>query len=412
MRLTIINQFYAPDISPTAQLSSSLAEDRAAAGDRVTVITGSGGYVSVGGGVSGREARANPRVLRAWTPNLGKRTLAGRLADYLSFYFWAVLHVLRLPAQDVIVSLTTPPYIALAGYLHCLLHRRTKLVLWNMDCYPEAAEQAGVIREGGVVSRGLRWLNRRIFKRLDHLVCLDGAMAQLLVSRYGPRGRNLPSTIIPNWERASLFPAEATPGKWQGIDELGLARRFVVLYLGNAGVGHEFETVLRTAERLRDQPVTFLFIGGGSRWKGLEEEAARLGLIASKTVILRGYVPKERTPAVMAACQCALITLRPEALGVMSPSKLHANLAAGLPVIYVGPAGSNVDEAISRFGCGISVRQGDVEAVLGFVRRAMTDEQWMRDLRHRSRAAFEQGYCDARTLPMFARVLEEVSARG
>ena len=32
----------------------------------------------------------------------------------------------------------------------------------------------------------------------------------------------------------------------------------------------------------------------------------------------------------------------------MSPSKLHANLAAGLPVLYVGPEGSNVDEAIKR----------------------------------------------------------------
>ena len=42
----------------------------------------------------------------------------------------------------------------------------------------------------------------------------------------------------------------------------------------------------------------------------------------------------------------ALITLDERSIGVMSPSKLHANLAAGLPVVYVGPQGSNVDEAI------------------------------------------------------------------
>ena len=28
MRITLLNQFYAPDISPTAQLAASLAEDR------------------------------------------------------------------------------------------------------------------------------------------------------------------------------------------------------------------------------------------------------------------------------------------------------------------------------------------------------------------------------------------------
>ena len=42
MRLTIVNQYYVPDISPTAQLAASLAEHRAARGDHVTIIAGSG----------------------------------------------------------------------------------------------------------------------------------------------------------------------------------------------------------------------------------------------------------------------------------------------------------------------------------------------------------------------------------
>src|SRR3546814_11110641 len=79
--------------------------------------------------------------------------------------------------------------------------------------------------------------------------------------------------------------------------------------------------------------------------------------------LMHGYVPKEQTPAVMAGADLALITLDERSLGVMSPSKLHANLAAGLPVLYVGPPGSNVDEAIERHDCGPSVREGDVRAV-------------------------------------------------
>ena len=43
MRLTILNQFYRPDISPTAHLSASLADHRAKAGDVVTVVTSRGG---------------------------------------------------------------------------------------------------------------------------------------------------------------------------------------------------------------------------------------------------------------------------------------------------------------------------------------------------------------------------------
>ena len=45
MRITILNQFYPPDLAPTAHLAASLAAHRAAKGDEVTVITGSGSYV-------------------------------------------------------------------------------------------------------------------------------------------------------------------------------------------------------------------------------------------------------------------------------------------------------------------------------------------------------------------------------
>ena len=78
--------------------------------------------------------------------------------------------------------------------------------------------------------------------------------------KYAPA--TLPISVIPNWENAQQFPADAQVTPWPGIKELGLSDQFVVLYLGNAGYGHEFDTVLNAAERLRDEPVTFLFVGG------------------------------------------------------------------------------------------------------------------------------------------------------
>ena len=56
MRVTIINQFYKPDLSATAHLAASLAEDRAKRGDEVTVITSSGGYVEASMGTRGSKA--------------------------------------------------------------------------------------------------------------------------------------------------------------------------------------------------------------------------------------------------------------------------------------------------------------------------------------------------------------------
>jgi len=402
MRITIINQFYAPDISPTAHLSASLAEGLAANGHRITVITSRGGYVEA----SKVETATgeNPRIVRVWTPRLGKKTIIKRCIDYSSFYLGAAHRMVQLPPQDVIISLTTPPYIAWTSVLHRALHSRTKLVLWNMDCYPDAVERAGIMKKNGAMSRFMRLLNRALFRRLDHLICLDHAMAGLLLNQYASPNRPPPTSVIPNWEKASFFtPAATALPAWEDAQQPPLAGQFIVLYLGNAGFGHHFGTIIEAAGRLRDRGVVFLFVGGGKAWDDLKNIRAREGL---DNLILHGYMQnKQDTIRIMAAADCALITLRDDMAGVMSPSKLHANLAMGLPVLYVGPVGSNVDEAIQRFGCGLSVREGDLDSVVGFIESAMADPDRWKAMKTAARHAFETAYCDEKTLPRFERVI-------
>jgi colanic acid biosynthesis glycosyl transferase WcaI len=415
MRITLINQFYRPDIAPTAQLAASLADHRAALGDDVTVVTSRGRYVAGTETIAAADGSPRvgasakiPRIRPVWTPSLGKATILKRLLDYLCFYLGALWRLATLPRQDVVISLTTPPYIAWAGVLHKALHPSTKLVLWNMDCYPDAAERAGLLRRGGLASRILRAMNRALFRRIDTLVGLDTAMIDLLTSQYFPSPHGPATHIIPNWEDLSFFPRDPSPPPWPEAESLGLTGKFVVLYLGNAGTGHVFETVLDAAERLRGEPVAFLFVGGGSRSASIREAKERRRL---DNVVLREYVPKQVTQSVMNTAGCALITLRDEALGVMSPSKLHSNLAMGLPVLYVGPERSNVDDAIRRFGCGVSLRHGDVAGVEQFVRRLASDDAARCEMRTRARRAFEEAYCDARTLPQFDDVIAKLLAR-
>ena len=401
MRLTFINQFYTPDLSPTAHLCASLAEHRAAIGDHVTVICGRGGYV--------RHVAASHssgvHVVRVWTAQLGSRSLLTRLIDWLTFYVLAMARAVLLPRQDVIVCMTTPPYVVLAGVIQKLLRPRTRLVLWNMDCYPEAVECTGIIPAGSIASEIMRGLNRFIFRQLDHLICLDSAMQQLLLWKYAPKDRQLSCDIIPNWERLSFFPTGAEYPTWTDPIARELAGRFVVLYLGNAGYGHEFATILDAAERLRDEPLVFLFVGGGAMRPWIAQQARSRGL---SNVLLHDYVSKEQTPSVMAAADCALITLENYAAGVMSPSKLHSNLAMSLPILYIGPSGTNVDEAIERFGCGASLRPGQVDQAVGFLQDLMRDHQMQAELRRSARKAFEEAYCDRQSIPKFDAVVSNL----
>jgi len=399
VRLTLLNQFYAPDISPTAQLAASLAEHRAERGDEVNVVTGRAGYLEGLSTPGSATVRPGLRTRRVWTPDLGRSSRARRLLGYVSFSVGSAARLLALPRQDVIVSMTTPPLVVAAAVLHQLVHPSTRIVLWSMDCYPDAAERFGELKPDGVVSRILRRLNRWAFRRIDVVVGLDGAMVELLESQYAAGPGRPRFTVIPNWERRALFPDDGEPVKpWPGFAELEIGDRTVVLYLGNTGVGHQFGTVLAAAEQLRDEAL-FLFVGGGARWGALQE-AVRARRLAN--VVFCPYVPKDDTPSVMVGAHIALITLDERSLGVMSPSKLHANLAAGLPVLYVGPAGSNVDEAVVQHGAGRSLREGDLTGVVAAVRELRADA----DAPLRARRAFEEAYSDEATLPAFDRVLD------
>ncbi len=400
MRVLILNQFYIPDISPTAHLAASLAEDRAARGDDVTVMTSRGGYVYPQSNERSG-ATKNLRIVHLWTPQFGKGSHLRRLIDYASFYLLTMLRVATLPKQDVIVSMTTPPFIALAGALHKTMHPDTRLILWNMDCYPDVIERYGLIRKDGFVSRMLRRINREIFDRVDHLVGLDQPMIQLLHSQYA--SRDLPSSVISNWESASIFNRGVYEASRRNFQIPGSREKFTILYIGNVGYGHLFDTVLDAAELLRGEPVQFVICGGGARWTQLDAARNARGL---ENVVMKAYlaVPTERLPEHMSGAKCSLITLRDDALGLMSPSKMHASLAMGLPVIYVGPEKSNVDEAIRRFDCGISLRHGQSAELVAFVRKMIADEQALEAFRARARQAFDEAYCDARTLPQFDAV--------
>src|SRR5688572_19324101 len=212
MRLTLVNQFYAPDISPTAQLAASLAEHRASLGDHVTIVTGRAGYLENLAPTGVVRTGPELRIRRVWTPDLGKSSRSRRMLGYVAFFVGAVPRLLAMRRQDVIIAMTTPPFVVLTAVLHRLLHRRTRVVLWSMDCYPDAAERFGELAPDGGAARALRRLNRWLFRHVDVVVALDGAMAELLRTQYVSDDR--PRVVVrPNWERLEQFPA-ATVEPW------------------------------------------------------------------------------------------------------------------------------------------------------------------------------------------------------
>ena len=90
MKLLLLNQFFHPDLSATAQIATDLAEDLAAGGIEVTALAARGSYLG-GERLPARDRHRGIAIRRLWATSLGKRTLLHRGLDYASFYASAAL---------------------------------------------------------------------------------------------------------------------------------------------------------------------------------------------------------------------------------------------------------------------------------------------------------------------------------
>ncbi len=71
---------------------------------------------------------------------------------------------------------------------------------------------------------------------------------------------------------------------------LNLKGRFVVGYLGTWGLAHQLENVIETALLMRNQPITFLFVGGGAARDLLTELVAKHQL--TNVLLIRASINK------------------------------------------------------------------------------------------------------------------------
>ena len=101
------------------------------------------------------------------------------MLDYATFVLGAARSLLRQGKPDVIVSLTSPPMVALLGVVAAgMLDARS--VFWVMDVYPELAFELGVLRRRSLSGRVLAGLARYALGRSDAVVALGETMARRL----------------------------------------------------------------------------------------------------------------------------------------------------------------------------------------------------------------------------------------
>jgi glycosyltransferase involved in cell wall biosynthesis len=138
--------------------------------------------------------------------------------------------------------------------------------------------------------------------------------------------------------------------------ELGLDDKFAVVYAGALGAANDIYTVLRAADRLRnEQNIRFVLFGDGKERVPLEREAQRLNL---NNVAFAGVHAKKEMPFVLASANvCLAILQNIKMFRTTYPNKVFDYMAAGRATILV--IDGVIREVIESSKGGVFVQPGD-----------------------------------------------------
>jgi colanic acid biosynthesis glycosyl transferase WcaI len=406
VNVCFFNRSYWPDTAATGQLLTELAEDLVRLhGCQVSVVCGfplHGEHSRAGLRLVRRERHNGVNIFRAAGTTRPTTRFVGRASNYLTYFTTACLAGLMVPSPDVVVALTDPPIIGLAGL--AAAHRAgAKFVFLCEDVFPEVASLLEDFHNE-TVNRTLERISRFLIRKADRVVVLGERMRERLVSdRHADPSR---ISIIHNWADCSAV----APGERRNAFscEHGLADKFVVMHSGNVGLSQNLETLIGAAERLTAYPdLVIAIVGHGARLWAIQE-MARAKKLAN--VRFLPQQPKERLAELFASADVFVVSLKRGIEGYIVPSKLYGILAAGRASIVAVDRSSEPASIVTTYECGLVAEPGDPDSLAAEIVTLYRDRALVARMAANAReAAYE--FDRPRQVATYYRVLREVTGR-
>lgn len=372
-KIIFINRFFYPDYSATSQLLSDLAFRLKGDSSQTHVITSRQRYDKPKAVLPPEEILQDVHVHRVWTTRFGRYNSYGRAIDYLSFYVTSMLCLLRLTGRgDIVVVKTDPPMILVFAAIVTKL-KSAHLVNWMQDLFPEIAERLGIKFIRGPFYSAFKWARNWGLNIARQNIVIGEKMAEYLCNEGIPDEK---ITIIDNWvDEEQVKPI--APNENGLRKEWGLVGKYVVGYSGNLGRAHDFSTILDAAELLKDDDITFIFIGGGVKLESAKIQSRERGL---DRVLFKPYQPRERLSESLSVPDVHLISLNPALEGLIVPSKFYGVVSVSRPIIFIGDNDGEIALKLKKHQCGITIKEGDAVALGSAIKNLLNNSSFREQL--------------------------------
>jgi glycosyltransferase involved in cell wall biosynthesis len=386
--LLVFSQTFAPDPAAVGQHVTDAAIAMARRGHRVRVYASSRGYEDPGRRYPLRENMQGVDVRRLRWSSFGKKNLLIRMIGTASFLMQCFCIGLLTPRVRGILFSTSPPMIGFAAaWIHIL--RRVPIAYWAMDLNPDQLIAMGKIRDHSLRASFLEVVNRFILRQSATIFALDRFMADRLLKRSSWAHK---IHIDPPWPHEHVIEAVSPENNPFRIEH-GLAGKLVLMYSGNHSPANPLDTILQAAVHFKDDPqLRFVFVGGGLGKRQVEACKKDHQL---NNVLSLPYQPLEHLKFSLSAADVHLVSLGENMVGIIHPCKIYGAMAAGKPILYLGPDPSHIADILTKHHIGWRIRHGDITGAMAIIDQIKSTtpaelHQMGREAQHLLREQFSQ----------------------
>lgn len=348
MKILFLSDNFTPEVNAPATRTYDHCKEWVKNGHDVTVITCAPNfpqgkvYAGYKNKLYQKEVIDGIKVIRVWTYITANEGVMKRTLDYISFSVTAFIAGL-FQRMDVIVATSPQFFTALAGRT-LSFWKRKPWIMEVRDLWPESVKSVCAMNDSAFI-RYFEWEEQRCYNSADRIVVVTDSFKEKLISK-GIKAKKI--DVVKNGVNKNLF--NPVPKDESLLQELGLANKKIIGYIGTHGMAHKLDFILECAKNMDGKNnYHFLLLGNGAEKNNLLKLKEDLNLT---NVTMLDSVPKQEVNRYISILDVALINLRKsELFKTVIPSKIFENAGMEIPIL-MGVDGEARD-IIESYGAGV-----------------------------------------------------------
>lgn len=362
--LVALNQMAGPLFCETIQIIAG------SSGRKATIITGHPDTIN---------KKGNNVLKIIGAPEYDRRGFGFRLLSWVKYTLFCIPYLIKAGNNTLFIISTNPPILSLLfNIINKVKKHNYALIIY--DIYPSVLINAGLIGKHSSIAKYWKKNNQQLINLADWIITLSNGMRDLLYAEYRCEKNNI--NVVYPWVNTDVIkPLDIENNPY--YQQFNPEKKFVVLYSGNMGKSHDIDTILESAEILKNKKdILFIFFGVGEKWEALRNQVEKFSISNIKVFPLQ---PEHVFPYSINIGDISIVSLGNGSDKLMIPSKVFDYMAAASSIIGIGNPNAELKKIIEDNKIGVYTEPGDTQSLVEKILWLQNDIETLNSMKKNAR---------------------------